>query len=201
MNTLLDSKFESILNNIKNLFFIQIGANDGVTFDPIHHLIKKNDWAGILIEPNIECYELLQQAYKDNTKLIYEMIAIADTDGVIPLYHNYTTLHQTLDITHAKYMFQTESPKYTSVPCSTLTSLFKKHNVNKLNLLQIDVEGYDCYILQKFPFDLLLPDVIRFEHIHTPHDLLQDTINLLKNHKYDIHYSEDKCDIIAILNI
>ena len=200
MNTLSDQNFEDILSRIKDLFFIQIGANDGVTYDPIHHLVKKHNWAGILIEPNIECFSLLQQAYKDNTNLSYEMAAIADIDGTLPLYHNYTTLHQTLDITHAKNMFKTEDLKFTHVPCITLSSLFKKYNVIKLNFLQIDVEGYDCHIINKFPFSQFIPDIIRFEHIHTPQDLLQQTTNFLKTYNYNLYLSEDKCDIIATLH-
>ena len=37
-------------SNIKT--FVQIGSNDGIKNDPLHRYIKKNNWKGILVEPD-----------------------------------------------------------------------------------------------------------------------------------------------------
>jgi hypothetical protein len=36
-----NNEFNELLDNIENIFFLQIGANDGISVDPIHNLIKK----------------------------------------------------------------------------------------------------------------------------------------------------------------
>ena len=38
--------------------------------------------------------------------------------------------------------------------------------MNKLDLLQIDAEGYDFELLKIFPFSRVIPKIIHFEHIH-----------------------------------
>ena len=52
MNNITEIDFPSILNNIDNCFFIEVGANDGIYLDPLYPYIIKNNWSGILIEPN-----------------------------------------------------------------------------------------------------------------------------------------------------
>ena len=53
-----------------------------------------------------------------------------------------------------------------SVRCETFDYIFKKYNINQLELLQIDAEGYDFELLKIFPFSEIIPKVIHFEHIH-----------------------------------
>ncbi len=49
----IDSHFflSLLARKYKDLHFIQIGANDGVTNDPIHDLVKSYHWKGVLVEP------------------------------------------------------------------------------------------------------------------------------------------------------
>jgi hypothetical protein len=34
------------------VFFLQVGANDGLMDDPIHFLVRKYGWCGVLLEPD-----------------------------------------------------------------------------------------------------------------------------------------------------
>ena len=40
----------------------------------------------------------------------------------------------------------------------------KTYKIKKIDLLQIDTEGYDAEIILNIDFDLMKPKIIRFEH-------------------------------------
>ena len=172
MKNLLETEFANIALNIPDLFFIEVGANDGVTVDPLHNLIVKNKWSGILIEPNPVAIKDLKNNYINNTNLIFEECIISENDGVIDFYYNgdnITTLHNTLCERYADVNFGTDKK---TVPTLSLTfdSLLKKHNVGKVDLLMIDVEGYDAALLKNFPYHIMKPKLVRAEHIHVFHN-------------------------------
>ena len=69
-----DSVYKSFQNLMRNysakvdhVFFIQVGANDGVINDPLHPLVKSLKWQGILIEPQ-------QRVFKDRLLKVYQDI-------------------------------------------------------------------------------------------------------------------------------
>ena len=72
-----DSKVEE-LNNKKNgsLFFLEVGAMDGVNHDELHKHIIKNDWSGVLVEPVKDMFAKLKETYKHKTKLQFENSAV-----------------------------------------------------------------------------------------------------------------------------
>lgn len=47
----------SSLNSKENFFFIQIGSNDGVTYDPLHNIIQEFELDGLLVEPQKEIFK------------------------------------------------------------------------------------------------------------------------------------------------
>ncbi len=63
-------------NNV-NIFVIQIGANDGKTWDPIYEFIMRYRWSGILVEPQKQVFEKLKETHKNNRNIICENLAIA----------------------------------------------------------------------------------------------------------------------------
>lgn len=50
------------------------------------------------------------------------------------------------------------------VNCITMMGLFEKHDIAKMDLLQIDVEGYDYEVIELIDFDAIKPVIIRYEH-------------------------------------
>lgn len=195
---LTDIEFEDLCSKIENCFFIQIGANDGISVDPINKIILKNNWSGILVEPGFESFNELVKNYQGLKNLFFEMSAISDKDGEVTLYCGSTTPHFTLDFEKAKWMFDVE-PKARKVPSLTPKSLIEKYSVQKIDVLQIDAEGHDFIILENFPFESFLPKIIRFEFVNL-HNILSQSISFLENKGYKCYFSEDDADIIAILN-
>src|SRR5262245_33603946 len=82
----LDLVLKHVASRAPNFFFIQIGANDGVTSDPIRKYILNYHWRGILVEPQPDIFRALVANYDGETQLIFENVAIAPEDGIVSLF-------------------------------------------------------------------------------------------------------------------
>lgn len=200
MEVMLNKTFDSLANSIKDCFFVEVGANDGINFDPLYHLIKSNNWAGILVEPDKTTYERLKGNYSKQKNLIFENCAISDTDGKVELYCGTTDLHYSLSYKHAEWMFDVK-PRGVEVESIRLDTLLNKHEVEKVDLLMIDVEGYDFIVLKTFPFSKIKPKIIRLEvvHISAEGNSTGDVINYLTELGYSCYFDEHRTDVIGIL--
>jgi len=175
--------FEGIVSSFggrtKDFYFIQVGAYDGRESDPIWDYVHRYRWSGLLVEPQADIFERLKSNYAGHPRLIFECVAVADQDGALPFYkvkdeyaHLFHADHRTLSSFYPEHI-----TKHLSVPvdaervlqridtkCVTLWSLIEKHRIAKIDLLQIDVEGYDYQIIKNMRFEKVLPSIIRFEH-------------------------------------
>ncbi|MBT4518781.1 MAG: FkbM family methyltransferase [Halieaceae bacterium] len=221
------ASFENLINSlapkVENFFFIQVGANDGKSGDPLYHHIVERDWSGVLIEPQKWVFEQqLLPRYQNFDRLSLENVAIADADGVRDLYkisfsdRRWATglaslrreqfmgskirsyMERCVGDERAKLPLQPEDC-FTSEQVRTMTfdTLLDKYRPLKLSLLQIDAEGYDCELLRQYCFDRLAPAVIQFEHQMASSDELEKTLSLLRNRGYQMF--RDGINTVAIL--
>jgi FkbM family methyltransferase len=169
------TKFERNLDEYsretQDFFVVQIGAFDGVMDDPIRAHIKRYRWHGILIEPQRKEFESLKLNYRDEADILaYENVAIAAQNGT-------QALHRVGDVSaSAEWQRMTASLVPISdstvhsttemVECITFDRLFTRHRVERIDLLQIDVEGYDYELLKLLNFATIRPRLIRYEHRH-----------------------------------
>lgn len=72
--------------NHEQFYFIQIGANDGVTGDDLRKFIEKYNWHGILVEPVPHVFKRLQNNYSGFKHLIFENSAISTKTGFSKFY-------------------------------------------------------------------------------------------------------------------
>jgi FkbM family methyltransferase len=150
-----ESEFNRLLGELSSrthdFFVIQIGACDGLMSDPIHDWIKRCNW-GILVEPQRLEFEKLKNTYRqEQDRLIFENVAICDRDGTC-------TLYRVKDGAHSadwERGFASLLPRFASdrfitetVPCITFETLLRRQRVSRVDLLQIDAEGYDFEILK-----------------------------------------------------
>ena len=156
--------FYSLKKN--SIFFIQIGANDGLSEDPIKDY--SNNWSGILIEPIPYIFEVLKKNYSiSKNNLIFENIAISNYDGIMNFFLPKEAKKNTwLTKISSCDRFNGDLSNYETeeilVPCLTLDSLLIKYNINKIDLLIIDVEGYENVILDAYSFKIK-PQIIFLE--------------------------------------
>lgn len=158
--------------NYQNFFFIQIGANNGQRFDPIFKIVRKLKLRGIALEPVKEYYDELALNYQNSNvipinKAIYEenkkiSIFRVKTDTNLPEWTkgiaSLNSEHYKKSNTHKENIIEE------IVDAITFEKLFEDYNVDNIDLLQIDTEGYDYNLLKLFPFDKFQPAIIHFEH-------------------------------------
>jgi FkbM family methyltransferase len=171
---------------------IQIGANDGITHDPIHKFIRSDNWSGVLLEPQKFVFDhFLAPLYAKTEGIKPINAAIGCEDGVMPIFNiSFTnerwatgltsfdkkTLQKMIDsgyVTKQALRSELKVPKdqnqwisHEMVDVICLSTLVKRYKLQDVNLIMIDAEGYDDQIIKMIDFDLIRPDVIVFEAMH-----------------------------------
>jgi FkbM family methyltransferase len=146
------------------LFFVVVGAMDGVNHDKLHkHIIENRDWSGLLIEPLPDMFAKLRQNFAGRSNLFFENSAITTQEGTAditripaenvdqecpPWSDGLSTLRPEIHI-----IGKQESLKAFAVtqPVTTtrFESLVKKYQLAAIDILQIDAEGYDKEIFDQ----------------------------------------------------
>jgi len=165
------------------LTFLQVGANDGVRADPLHHLVLTHGLTGVLVEPLPDMFERLQQNYADVPGLAFEQCAVAPEEGTVTLYRiaegaplpDWVQGMASFQRSHLEkfgYKFK-DIRRYIEpikVPCRPLPAIIRDHGLSDVDLLQVDTEGYDCTIVLSALEAGLRPSVIEYEFAHAPVD-------------------------------
>ena len=161
--------------------FIQIGANDGFTFDPFRDLLALPHvrWRGLLVEPVAHLYAKLHERCASQPRLQTERAAIGETDGTLEIFRlrakpgdplwldqlasfNREVLrHNAASLPDADERIVSES-----VPSLRVSTLLARHGIERTDLLVIDTEGWDWRVLRQFDLRRLRPWLILVEHQH-----------------------------------
>ena len=184
---------EMILSNKKNLFFIQIGANDGVRSDPIFAYVCSNGWRGILVEPLQEPFSKLKKNYEGAKGMIFENCAISERDGEITFYKypqdTVSSIYSYEDFSQVPRIMEKrkrEKPEMIHVKSKKFSTLLDDHDVTHADFLQIDAEGYDYEIIKQIPFERCKPTYIQYEISNLSKTTAKKSIALLKQKGYNI---------------
>jgi FkbM family methyltransferase len=206
----------------EDIFFIQIGAHDGSSADPVSHLIQKYKWSGLLVEPQPSAFQTLQTTYRDQPQIRLENAVISTEDGVVPFYtvrqdiadlsfwisqaaslnrnnvlgalHYWRNLEQITAIPEDLESAIVELP----LPAFTLPSLLAKHQIQQFDLLVLDTTGFDFEIIKMVPFSQIKPPIIHFEPGMLPIPQQQECFQLLANQGYGL--AKVAVDTIAYLH-
>lgn len=184
-------------------FFVQVGAHNGVHDDPIREFVVRYHLSGLLVEPQPLVFPELKKNYAGEPQLMFENVAISHKDGEVKMYHaeakngDPTSILATLRREVLEYqMGRGAKICETSVATRTFRTLFANHSIRRVDLLQIDVEGFDCEILKLFDFKSYSPMIVRFEHIHLSRRELAEAVTLLANLGYQLH--RHTIDVVAV---
>ncbi len=162
-------------NYSPDFFFIQIGANDGVTNDPIYNITNDLNLNGIVIEPIKEYYDILVKNYKKNKNIIPLNYAIYEENQNICIY-KYKNINSKNDWRrgvssiikdhYKKNALNNDNEEIIeeTIEAITYEKLFEMYSVQKIDLLYINTSGYDYNLIKLFPFDRYQPKIIQFEH-------------------------------------
>ncbi|RYG67243.1 FkbM family methyltransferase [bacterium] len=176
----------------KDVFVLQIGANDGVSRDPLAQSIGKFNWSALMLEPQPGPFKKLQEIYSNSPQIKTINVALSDHDGSQTLYCLDSSLKEpdwasglaSFDVNHLlKHEAQIpDVKKYIreiEVPCRTFDTLLNENKVERVDVLQIDTEGFDAEVLRLFDVPRRLPVLINFEHRHLSKDDWNKSVKML----------------------
>lgn len=186
----------------KPLTFVQIGANDGRTNDPLFEFVTFHHERvrGLVVEPVEDYFAELVENYRPFPHITPVRAAIHRTEKEMTIYRvdpvqqranprlrkgiaSFNPDH------HRRSHVPTEAIIAQKVPCMTLGELLRRHGLGQLDLLLIDAEGYDAEIVRSVDFSANPPSIVRFEHGRlgsTPRETFFELREMLRGHGYDL---------------
>ena len=193
------------------IYFVQVGAFDGVSGDPLHRYISYHRWNGILVEPQKLYYKKLKKVYKKYSNLHFVRAAVAPQEGEATLYSiknsesrdlpvwasQIASFDLNLILSHTDQIPNIEGHiQEEVVPTVPLMSLIKKSKFDEIDVVQVDVEGYDFEVLKMINFNKIKPQLIRFEHKHLSKKDQKKAEDMLERKDYTLF--ENGGDTLAV---
>jgi FkbM family methyltransferase len=178
---------------------LQIGAFDGEGDDDLRDLVNAHGLRGVLVEPQPEAFARLQQTYRDQPQVTLLQAAIAERQGVRDLYcrRGAASMAASFDRGHLlRHGIKTDEIVVKRVVCHTVASALRTASLDRVDLIQIDAEGYDWPIIRSIDFTVLQPTILRFEYRNLPNRDADACLELLALHGY--RFLLEPRDIIAV---
>ncbi len=172
---------------------LQVGANDGVSFDFLHEIIKTRKTTGVMIEPVPTYFNQLCENFRDYNDILKINKAIHKTKSKETIYkvkencmHKYPDWVKgiaSFDKDHFKNKVDNDDIETVSVQCDNLMNIVAEH-IKEVDYLQIDTEGYDAEIIKQIDFKKFKPKMIKFEFVNLNREDYYNTLKLLKSNGY-----------------
>jgi FkbM family methyltransferase len=190
--------------------FIQVGANDGVSYDFLYNFIKnKNNSKGIVIEPIRDYFEELKKNYAFNTAIVPIQLAVHGTLKIVNLYRldkqkehlapNWAKgIASVYPNHHLKSNTRTDLIIKETVTADTFMNIYNQYwvELEPIDLIQIDVEGFDWQVIQLIDLKKVMPRLIKYEWVNLNYSEQRQAVQYLKSNNYTIY--RDVEDIIAV---
>jgi FkbM family methyltransferase len=175
-----------------DFFFVNVGASDGVTNDPIYPFIERYGWHGLAIEPVPHVFERPEQNYAHLTDSV-DLVQAAVSEAELPIWYvadgtgledRFVTQISSLDRSRLEQTLrelkQFTPPEHVADPdelpfdhpsrirsfrprCVAFNDLMAAHGVERIDFLNIDAEGLDYQILASIDVGRYLPTVLCIE--------------------------------------
>ena len=146
--------------------------------------------------------ELMRPNYENHSNIFFENSAISNENKLQYIY----TVNQNQLANYDKHISGISSFKKKhllkhgvkskdiikeKVNSLTLKEVLDKYNFTNLDLLVIDAEGYDGYIVNNYFKDCSFQPIIIFEYIHIETHIFEKLIKVLKSKKYNFFKVEE----------
>lgn len=191
-----------------SFIFVQVGAHDGISHDTLYDFIKKRKARGVVIEPLFDMYERLVINYSYNPGIITVNKAVHPTLKKVDMYRvDPAQHHQFPEWSSGIASLFPDHHQRSGIPASAmireevaadhLSNIITAYQwVSNIDLLQIDVEGFDYQVLKQVDFKKLNPAIIKFEYVNLQKGEVESAIQLLKLNGYVFFY--EGLDIVAV---
>ena len=173
----LENKLNELFKNKECGFYIELGANDGITQSNTAFFEKTKKWSGILIEPSYVGHELCLKNRPNSICFNYACVS-----------NEYTEEFIYGDFDHNNLMASINGERLGSnmlikVKATTLEKILDSQNITNIDFLSLDTEGYELNILKGLNLDKYRPNYMLIEVYNKDYD---NIIEFLKEKNYSL---------------
>ena len=189
--------------------FIQVGANDGTSFDILYDIVKLRKSSGIVIEPLPDFFEQLCNTYQNFPSVIKVNKAVHSTLRTVNIYRVHPKKQHlapdwakgiaSLDPNHHKKS-NTSSDLIIPEPVEAaplMEIVLQDYKKKIVDLLQIDVEGFDYEVLKMLDFKTIKPSIIKYEYVNLCNEDKASSRKFLKQNGYYLFLVGD--DMVGVI--
>tara|TARA_E500000178_G_scaffold340834_1_gene384031 strand:+ start:3020 stop:3763 length:744 start_codon:yes stop_codon:yes gene_type:complete len=156
MDLILDHIFKT-----RKGFYVDVGCQHPIRNNNTYLLYKKN-WSGINIDLDTLNIDLFNYFRKNDINI---NAAVSDKVEEVDLYYYHqkspiNTLNKDVSLRQ-----NAKVEKKIKIQTNTLSNIFKELSIKKIDLLTIDVEGYELKVLKGLNFEKYHPSVIVVEYL------------------------------------
>lgn len=186
-----------------DFYFVQIGAFDGRRYDPIYEWVRAFGWRGLLIEPQPHFFAELVKNYEGAEGLEFRQIAVGPRqerrtfywveieEGVTRDAGMIASFDRETLLSHRKFVPGLDSLlRSEEIECESLNDLLAGVPSERVDLLQIDVEGFDHELIRVLDLGRFAPAIVRFEHQHLSREQHEASVGKLVEHGYRVAFEE-----------
>jgi FkbM family methyltransferase len=181
---------------VESFTFIQVGANDGVTDDPLKKWLDHPHVSGMLIEPQSEPFARLEARYMNHHRITTVCAAVGSDSEPRLLYRlasqdagGSSSVYSSFDRRVVEAASRRFSPRpaieSVSVPCITFGDITAMlHCPPYVDLLLVDTEGFDFEVLKLAFAAGMNPVIIAFEFTHLTRAVRMQALSMLRERGY-----------------
>ena len=188
----LDTKLNQYIN-FPGGNFVEVGANDGIAQSNTLYYEKYMGWTGLLVEA---IPDLAEKCRQNRPGCIVENCALVAFDYPYKVtemnycnlmscasgaFNNTAIAYQHIEA-GIKHLKTGEHPYKISVPAKPLSAVLDSHNLIHIDLLSLDVEGYEVEVLRGIDFNRHAPTYLLIE----VRPELRDEIENILGGKYEL---------------
>lgn len=191
---------EKILKNNfpshKTFTFIQVGGNDGISFDFLYDFVTSRKSKGVIIEPIPVYYNELHNNYMKYPDILTVNKAVHPEKEKENIYKikdknllDYPDWAKGIASFNKKHLskiitdLSDEHIEELEVQCDTLMNIALPF-LNNIDYLQIDTEGFDYEVLKQIDFNKYSPAIIKYERVNLLHNTVVEAEKLLRSNGY-----------------
>ena len=166
--------------NYNDVFFIEAGANDGLSQSNTALYEFDYGWKGLLVEPNFKKYLDCKKIRKNSIVENYALVSSNYTQKTIKGDFNnqdYENSLMAMVIDDGDYQDdillyckneKIKNNQIVEVPAITINDLLDKHKISKIDFFSLDVEGYEMSVLNGMDFSNVRPKYFLIETANRP---------------------------------
>jgi FkbM family methyltransferase len=168
----IDAKLDRYIGDVRGGFFVEAGANDGFEQSNTYHLERFRGWSGLLVEPTPRLH---REAVLERERSRVARVALAGPDlhgqDLTLRYGGLTTVvagskgSAEEDVAYVAPAFELglERPVTFTAPARTLSSLLDEIGAPEIDLMSLDIEGFEAEALRGLDLDRHAPRFLLVE--------------------------------------